>query len=158
MAVRQTGFPARIYFDIALADVNGDRRDDLVTSCGDVFLRMPYGSLSGTPSFRLAAPPGEPKDWVFLAAGDFDGDAIPDLVLAARGQGPGACVLTGSRIDGLSAARTIVVKLGYVPQLDTRFGVADFDGDGKPDLAGFGPSPTGATGVHIRLQGRAGPR
>jgi hypothetical protein len=213
-AVRQTGFPSRIYFDIALADVDGDRRDDLIASCGDVFLRRPAGSLSETPSFHLSAPPGEPEGWGFMAAADFDadgrtdiallangkdgalvwlyrnagnprepfaagpdvvlplpgaevnrdgpvaadfdGDGVTDLVLAARGNG--ACVLTGSRTDGLSAARTIAVKLDYAPHFDTRFGVADFDGDGKPDLAGFGSSPTGAPGAYIRLQGHPGPR
>ena len=28
-----------MYMDIQLADVNGDKREDLITSCGDIFLR-----------------------------------------------------------------------------------------------------------------------
>ena len=33
--VRQTNAPARSYMDMQLADVNGNERDDLLTSCGE---------------------------------------------------------------------------------------------------------------------------
>jgi glyoxylase-like metal-dependent hydrolase (beta-lactamase superfamily II) len=212
--VRENKVPGG-YFDIALADVNGDGREDLITSCGDIFLRRPNAALAETPSFHLNPPPGEPQGWAFLAAADFDGDGrtdiaflangkegttvwlyrntgnprqpfprqpsasflvpgaevnrdgptvadfdgdgIPDLVLCSRSPATEARILTGSRADGLSPRRILSVKLDYVPHFDTRFGIADFDGDGKADLAGFGPSPTGAMGVYIWLQpGRGG--
>jgi hypothetical protein len=208
--VRPARFQSPMYMDIALADVNGDQREDLLTSGGDMFLRQLNGSFAETPSFRLALPSAEPKGWVFMAAADFDhdgwtdvallandkegtivwlyrntrdargpfgkepsakfvvpgtsvnrdgptvadfnGDAMADLILCSTDKEPGACVLTGSPADGLSPQRSVFIKLDYVPHHDTRFGVADFNGDGRVDLAGFGRSPTGAVGVYIWLQ------
>jgi glyoxylase-like metal-dependent hydrolase (beta-lactamase superfamily II)/outer membrane protein assembly factor BamB len=208
--VRQAKAPAQMYLDIALADVDGDRREDLLTSNGDVFLRHPDGSLSDTPDLHLAPPTGEPAGWTFMAAADFDrdgstdvalltngkegvtvwlyrntrnarapfakepsakflvpevdvcrdgptvadgtNDGIADLILCKRDKQPGVCVLTGATADGLSAQRVVHVKLDYVPHFDARFGIADFKGDGRPGLAGFGRSPTGAMGVYIWLQ------
>ncbi len=201
------------YMDIALANVNGDKREDLITSSGDIFLRQADGSLPAMPSFHLGTPAGEPRGWVFLAAADFDhdgwtdiallangkegtivwlyrntrnpqapfstepsarfvvpgaevnrdgptvadfnGDGIPDLLLCKRGNQPGVCVLAGSAADGLSPQRVLQVKLDYIPHYDSRFGVGDFKGDGRPALAGFGRAPTGAVGVYIWQQSGA---
>jgi hypothetical protein len=82
---------------------------------------------------------------------DWNGDGAADLVLCSRGN-PGACILTGSPQDGLSAERLVRVPLDYEPHYDTRLGVADFNGDGRPDLAGFGPSAVGAVGVYVWLR------
>ena len=47
------------------------------------------------------------------------------------------------------------MKLDYTPHFDTRFGVADFTGDGRLGLAGFGRVPTGAEGgAQSRLKPR----
>lgn len=208
--VRQTKTSARTYMDIELSDVNGDKREDLIASCGDVFLRRSDGSLAETPTLRLTPPVGEPKGWVFMGAADFDhdgrtdiallahtrddtavwlyrntgsthrpfpqqpsaefvvrdtfvnrdgptvadfnGDHVVDLVLSSRDTPSGVRILTGSPADGLNHQRVVSIKLDYVPHFDTRFGVGDFNGDGRLDLAGFGRSPTGAVGVYIWLQ------
>jgi glyoxylase-like metal-dependent hydrolase (beta-lactamase superfamily II) len=212
--IRQTKAPAEMYMDIELADVNGDRRDDLITSCGDIFLRQADGSLAETPAFHLTPPSGEPKGWTFLAAGDFDhdgwtdvallangkdgvivwlyrntrdpqapfpsqpsakfvvpdavvnrdgptvadvnGDGIPDVILGMKSK-PGLAILTGRRADGLSPGRIEFVKLDYTPHFDTRLGVADFSGNGRIGLAGFGPAATGAVGVYIWLPPHGSP-
>ena len=85
-------------------------------------------------------------------AADFNGDGAADLLLGTGDQQPAVRVLTGSPTDGLSPTRVISAKLDYVSHFDTRFGVADFNADGRLDLAGFGRSPTGAVGVYIWLQ------
>ena len=79
---------------------------------------------------------------------DSNGDGIPDLILGTKSK-PGLAILTGSPADGLSPRRIVSVKLDYTPHFDTRLGMADFTGDGRIGLAGFGPSPTGAVGVYI---------
>ncbi len=209
--VRNYKAPDRTYFGMQLADVNGDKRDDLIFSCGDIFLRQADGSLEETPSIRLQPPSGsgEQAGWIFLAAADFDndgatdvallasgkegalvslyrnrrnpqqpfgdkpsaefvakgadiirdgptaadwnGDGVPDLLLATR-EKPSARILLGSAADGLNPDRAVTVPLDYTPHFDTQLGVADFNGDGKPDLAGFGASPVGAVGVYIWFQ------
>jgi hypothetical protein len=58
----------------------------------------------------------------------------------------------------LSAQRIVTIPLDYEPHYDTRLGVADFNGDGQPDLAGFGPSAVGAMGVYIWLQAPEKPK
>jgi len=212
--VRQTKAPAQTYLDMELADVNGDEKEDLITSCGDVFLRQPDGTLAEVPSFHLTPPAGEPQGWAFMGAADFDrdgrtdvallahvqdgtavwlyrntgdprqpfsdkpsakfvigdavvnrdgptvadfnGDSTVDLILCAKDKPPGVRILLGSPSDGLNPQRVLPVPLDYVPHFDTRIGVADFNGDGRLDLAGFGQSPTGAVGVYIWLQPRVG--
>jgi len=83
---------------------------------------------------------------------DFNGDGVADLALCTRNERPGVRILTGSTIDGLDPRRVVSVRLDYVPHFDTRLGAADFNADGRLDLAGFGRSPTGAVGVYIWLQ------
>ena len=199
------------YFDMQLIDVNGDGRDDLVTSGGEIYLRQADGSLPEEPSMRLSVPA---EGWKFMAAADFNADKRPDVVILWKKEEPqkkdkktavnasvfyhsgdprqpfkekpdatfnlpdadvlrdgptiadwngdgvadlvlpspeGAVILLGSP-QGLSAQRTARVRLDYAFHYDTRFGAADFNGDGKTDLAGWGPSPVGAAAVYIWLQ------
>jgi metallo-beta-lactamase class B len=70
------------YIDVQMLDVNGDRRPDLVTSYGAVYLRGADGKLPAEPTLRMPTDEGE---WYFLAVGDFNGDRRPDIVLLSYG-------------------------------------------------------------------------
>lgn len=74
------------YADVRALDVNGDGREDLVSSYGQVLLRGPDGKLPAEPSLQL--PPASAKDWSLLGLGDFNADGRPDITLWAYGQGP----------------------------------------------------------------------
>jgi hypothetical protein len=206
--IRNAKAPDRIYFDLALADLNGDGKSDLIASCGDVLLRQPGGELPETPTFRLKPPAGELAGWVFMAVGDFNkdgwqdvvllangkdgvlaalylnthdpqrpfgeepvaftvpdaavlrdgptvadwnGDGVPDLVLAAK-DARGVRILLGDRRDGLKPDRIVSIPLDYTLHYDARIEVADINGDGLPDLVGWGLSPTGAAAVWVWLR------
>ena len=146
------------------ADFDTDGRIDvaLMAHVQDGAAVWLYGN-TGNPQEPF---PGEPSAKFVVAdtvvnrdgptVADFNGDGALDLILCAKDKPPGARILLGSPSDGLNPQRVLAVPLDYVPHFDTRFGVADFNGDGRLDLAGFGPSPTGAVGVYIWLQPRAG--
>jgi uncharacterized protein (TIGR03437 family) len=125
-------------------DLNPDGNLDLVvTSQGDppleaaginVFLGNPDGSFQ-SPSF-IAQP-----DWTievpympdFIAASDFDGDGNMDLLVQAIGD-PLTVVMYGSGTGTFQVTTVPTVALGNTCV------VADFNGDGKPDIvcAGYG--------------------
>ena len=135
--IRQARFPAQPYMDIELADVNGDHRDDLITSCGDIFLRQPDGSLGETPAFHLAPPAGEPKGWNFLAAGDFDHDGWTDVALLANGpDGVIVWLYRNTRDPQAPFPAQPSAKFVVPDTVVLRDGptVADTNGDGIPDV------------------------
>ena len=83
-------------------------------------------------------------------AADWNMDGIPDLIVCSR-KSNGVIVLLGGA-QCLSLDRTVAMALDYAPQYDTKLGVADFNGDGLPDLAGFGQTRVGVPGVYVWLQ------
>jgi len=89
-------------------------------------------------------------------AADWNSDGVPDLVLLHTKEayrGAIAVILLGGT-GGLNADRAERVALGYTPHHDTKVGVADFSGDGQPDLASFGATRVGASGVYVWLSER----
>jgi len=146
------------------ADFNGDGKPDVALLCrGDTSAKNSparvavfYGT--GNPRQPFSNEPNATFDLPLEAellrdgptAGDFNGDVVADLIVGASQKKQAIIFLGGP--GGLTPQRKVVVDLDYAIHFDTRLGLADFNGDGKPDLASFGSSPTGAPGVYIWLQ------
>jgi glyoxylase-like metal-dependent hydrolase (beta-lactamase superfamily II) len=154
-AARLTRFQPEVtgpYADLQALDLNGDGREDLVTSYGQVYLRGEDGKLPPKPSIQL---PVEKNDWSYLAVGDFNADGKPDVALLSYGMN-GATVARvfynqGTRERPFHETPDATIPLGETtgaarkgsvpPLLRDAPVVADWNGDGVADLiVGFGQS------------------
>ncbi|MCB0971605.1 MAG: VCBS repeat-containing protein [Acidimicrobiales bacterium] len=121
---------------IALADVDGDARPDLVVPAGSVGVDVHPNAGDGTfdDPIRTHVPAS------ILEVSDVVGDPLPDLVVANDGQ---VSVLGGDGNGTFAPTGSPVVGLGRVIALT----VADLDGERGPDVAVArvedGASPTG---------------
>jgi hypothetical protein len=118
---------------VALADVNGDRRPDIIvanTEDGTVSVLLNDGG-------RLFHPaPGSPfacGHWPNdIAVADMNGDNHPDLVIANH-QTPYVTILLGDGTGAFRPARNSPFATGSYPHPHS-VAVADFTGDGRPDV------------------------
>lgn len=109
---------------LALADLNGDGKPDLLSSGGSLFPGNGDGTFS-TPGDDNATG-AEPRG---VAIGDLDGDGRPDVVTADAGAGA-VSVLMGTGEGSFGAARR--VDVGGRPSL---VALGDLDRDGHTDIA-----------------------
>jgi hypothetical protein len=130
-----TGSGGDSYFVARVTDLNGDGKPDLAafdSSSGKVWALL----NDGTARFNVA--PGSPakvRDLQDLMTADFNGDGKPDLGVlgyASSGAPESLTLLLGDGSGGLQPASGSPFALGgynYAPI------AADFNGDGRPDLA-----------------------
>jgi len=115
-------------YGIALADLDGDGALDVVATHDDTDR---VSLLLGDGRGRLRAAPGSPSSLgrrigTRIAVADVDGDGFQDLV----GAGSGSLVVAhGDGRGGLARLRLEPLGEGWAAI------AADFDGDGRPDLA-----------------------
>ncbi|MEP6654241.1 MAG: VCBS repeat-containing protein [Myxococcales bacterium] len=136
---------------IQLADLNGDRKADLVTSAYsgvNVFLNMGEGTFGpgvsySAPSFTMNLP-------VSFGLGDLNDDGRIDLVVSVDHREPMGLFLNAG--DGTFGA-AISLAYGVKVPVPRGIGITDMNGDGKADIVGVG-SLSG--GVSIFLNDRAG--
>jgi hypothetical protein len=131
------------YADVHPLDVNGDGREDLVSSYGHVLLRDGQGKLPTEPSVKLPTP--STRDWSCLGVGDFNANGRPDIALASYGQGPVRMAIfynSGKTDRPFPASPSVTLDLDSLtggkkikgPLLRDSIPAADFNGDGIDDL------------------------
>jgi hypothetical protein len=145
---------------IAALDLDGDGHADLAVADrgGAGGVRILLGSGTGTFSAGLDYPTGPGPD--AIVALDLNGDGHPDLATANAGDPNNGTVSVLFGNGNGTFAAPVNYPTGLLP---TSVSALDVNGDGKPDLAVAGQSPTSpGTGVVSVLQNQGngvfGPR
>ena len=138
---RQTFSFGQILSTVAVADVNGDGRPDVVVTdreenCVWVLLNTtPPGSSSVSFADPVSFATGAAPDSVAIA--DFNGDGKPDIVVnnpTTGGGGTTISVLVNSTASGALVPSFEAQQVIDVGDAGGRLAAADIDGDGRPDL------------------------
>jgi hypothetical protein len=135
---------------VALADVNGDQRLDIVV--GNYNQQNVAYLDDGAGNFTTAQPFGTGADLTTsVAAGDLNGDGHPDIVVGNDGQQSAVYLNngTGTFASGpLSCGVTPgVICFGAADNHTYSVAVGDVDRDGVPDIAAGNGSTSGSGGA-----------
>jgi FG-GAP-like repeat/IPT/TIG domain len=134
---QETLLPPASFYPVSLAagDLDGDGKPDLVVANANTNAFQVFQNTSTLGHLVMTALPPitEPNSASWVAIGDLNGDGKPDLVFAEEYNNSLSVFLNTSSVGAISfsAAIPILLPNGYGPWA---VAIADFDGDGKPDV------------------------
>ena len=114
---------------IAIADMNGDKKMDVITANSSGLADVLLGNGDGTLKPALTAPTATGRGGG-LAIADFNNDLKPDVVVANRS---GVTVLLGKGDGTFQSSITLPVNVNGLYPVAVAAG--DLNGDNKPDIA-----------------------
>jgi hypothetical protein len=122
---------------VAVGDINGDGKPDIVTVYGESFLIYLNTSSNGQLSFAAAQSfPTNAYETSGVALADFDGDGRIDIAIMTSLYNAGTTTLSIYRNTGDGTKLSFAPAVGYgTVDFGWQMQVADFDRDGKPDIA-----------------------
>ncbi len=122
-------------WSVATADFNGDGiADAAIANYGDGTVSIVLGKGDGTFTQAPQSPEPAGQTPYSIAVGDFNGDGIPDLVLA-NVYGGYITVLLGKGDGTFVPAAGSPIPAGNPLTQPQAIAVGDFNGDGIPDIA-----------------------
>ncbi|HTS11528.1 MAG TPA: FG-GAP-like repeat-containing protein [Candidatus Limnocylindrales bacterium] len=120
---------------VAVADLNGDGWTDVVVgnrNSGNISVLLNAGNGTLNSAVNYATPAtGTPES---IAIGDFNGDGIPDIAVAISGINATSIAIFLGNGDGTFQSY-IEIPSGFHSSGILHIVGADFDGDGKTDMA-----------------------
>ena len=129
---------------MAIADINGDARADLIWQHDQGALQVWYMNGTtriGSGSLNPAAVDG--NDWKIVGADDVNGDLKPDLIWQQSSTG----LIGAWLMNGATATSFVLMTPSQVDRAWHIRGVVDLDNDGKTDL--IWQHDNGAMGVWL---------
>ncbi|WP_198666927.1 FG-GAP-like repeat-containing protein [Taibaiella helva] len=128
-----------------VVDYNGDGKSDIMQISGGTAyiyeMNVTYDAnnlpVVGSPAFRLVGSSGYPSQWHNVYTGDFNGDAITDVLTYYDGVGWEVGYGNGAGQINLTAGAGLSMAQPYSnmdPDVMRPILISDFNGDGKDDI------------------------